>query len=412
MLRSILLRGSWLLGLAALGVAGTLSAQQVGDRVRLQSPQPTGVPAHPAAGDPRFVRWANGTEGRITAFDETSGWFQVAAAGREGWFTRRYLTVIAEEPEPDPGDEQLSYVVGTWNLEWLRNGASRGFPEYNFGGPRYGPRTDADYQAIAGVITRQLDARLLVLTEIGGRTGGGSDELDRLTGFLGNQWAYTIGSTGGAQRIAILFDSTAARPEECREIAVPPRRIQNADIFARDPVACVFRLLARDRTPMNDLWVVGVHLASGQHLAVNHDSAMAVLTRELRQLRGNGAFRAGERDVLIAGDFNASPYDRHVEDFWENLDTGTGGWQFTTLAPQHAADYPPTRLAGNPLYPRSQIDFVMASARSGGLVEQLVQLEARVHEELLAIGFNEFRRIYSDHLPVTVRILVVPDDDP
>lgn len=412
--RGVPRRWTLALGLAFVWLAGPLPAQQVGDRVALNSTQPSGVPAHPAAGDARFVRWANGTEGVIIAFDSVSGWFQVAAAGRDGWFTRRYLTILPEEPEPDPTDpaEQLSHVVGTWNLEWLRDGAGRGFPEYNLGGPRFGPRIDDDYRAIAEVITQTLDARILVLTEINGGPGGRSTELDRLTGFLGVQWTYVIGSTGGSQRVAILFDSTAALAEECRELTIPERRIQNKDIFARDPLVCAFRLLARDRTPMNDLWVVGVHLASGQHLAANHDTAMAVLGQALRQLQGSGAFRTGERDVLIAGDFNASPYDNHREVFWEELGHTPDGWQFTTLAPEDGEAYPPTRLAGNPLFPRSRIDYVMGSGRLAGLVEELVLLEARVHEELLEIGFEEFRRIYSDHLPVTVRIRVVPDGDP
>jgi hypothetical protein len=50
-------------------------------------------------------------------------------------------------------------------------------------------------------------------------------------------------------------------------------------------------------------------------------------------------------------------------------------------------------------------------SRDGGILDELVQWTAQVHTELLPTDFNEFRKHVSDHIPVTVRVKVVQDDD-
>jgi hypothetical protein len=123
--------------------AGTLAAQAVGDSVVLQASHSAGVPVHPAAGDPTYVRWPNGTEGRVTAIDSPTGWRKVRANGVTGWVIQRYLAlVVAEVEEPEaPANELLTYVIGTWNLEHFHDDVTRGFPEnaYPIPGPTYLP---------------------------------------------------------------------------------------------------------------------------------------------------------------------------------------------------------------------------------------------------------------------------------
>lgn len=388
-----------------------LHAQEVGDTVRLESSNPQGVPVHPAAGDMSYVRWANGTVATVTAIDPATGWFRVESAGNVGWVTRRYLTVIpGEPPEAEPENEILSYVVGTWNLEYLHNTRSRGFPEYIHGGPRYAPRTDADYQRIAQVVTTQLFAQILVLNEINGRGGTTrSDELDRLIGFLGLNWAYELTRSGRNQRVAILYDTQVVRRDGCVEIAVAEERLNRKDIFDKDPLACLFTFLDAGGQARNDVLVVGLHLASGQDRVRNHNRAMEVLRGRLQQAFADGTFPAGETDILIGGDLNASRYDNRIENFWEGYDAG--GFAFVTLSPADGTEYPGTRLAGVPLFPRSQIDYLIASGVTGGLAGDLVQSVGHVHLEVLVGGFDDFREHVSDHIPVTVRIRVVDDDD-
>lgn len=399
-----------------LALSGSVAAQQIGDRVRLESTNPDGVPVHPAAGDSSFVRWANGTIGQVSAIDNATGWFKVDSAGKNGWLTGRYLTVIPADPDvpapaaPTEGTELPTYVVGTWNLEHFHDGQTRGFPENTRHGPSYGDRTTSDYQRIAGIIKAQLSARILVLNEINGRSGTArSDEMDKLLAALGAGWQYELAQSGAAQRIAILFDTSAARKDKCVEISFPPQDIQGKDVFDRDPLACKFTFLAAGGQPKNDLIVVGLHLASGQDFAQNHNEAMRKLRLKLHDLLSDGTFPAGERDIFLGGDLNASRYDNKLEDFWEGYDSG--GFNFVTMSPEDGQEYFPTRLAGVPLLPKSQIDYLVASNQMGGLGGELVQLLGEVHGELLTGGFDDYREHVSDHLPVTARVRVVNDDD-
>jgi hypothetical protein len=113
-------------------------SQIVGNTVRLSSTNSQGVPVHPAAGDSSYVRWANGTTGLVTAVDPVTRWIQVTSAGNAGWVTRTYVTVLVpDDPDDDGGTELPTAVVGTWDLEWLKDGKSRGFPEDTQGGPTY-----------------------------------------------------------------------------------------------------------------------------------------------------------------------------------------------------------------------------------------------------------------------------------
>jgi endonuclease/exonuclease/phosphatase family metal-dependent hydrolase len=400
-----------LVAMCLSAVAMQSIAQQVGDNVVMSSANAAGVPVHPADGDNSYVRWPNVTTGKVMAIGAQSQWRRVESNGQSGWITVGYLTVQpASDTDPEePGNELQSYVVGAWNLEWFSNTASRGFPEKNQGGPSYGPRTDADYVTIAQTIRDRINAKILVLSEIRGATATRSDELDRLLQKLGGRWGYYLAPSSNPQRLAVLFDSSAVNCTRCIEIAVAEREIQSADIFDRDPLVCSFTFLDHTGTPRNDLLVVAVHLASGQGLNVNHDTAMAVLSRKLSAVTSDGTFSSSEKDVLIAGDFNASRYDNKTEIFWDN--TSPTSFKFKTWSPADGDDYPGTRLAGVPLLPTSKIDYIMISGRTGGLTDEIVEPSARVRIDLLPADFDLWREHQSDHIPVTVQIRIVADND-
>ena len=390
-----------------------VSAQEPGDRVVMRSTNAAGVPVHPADGDRRFVRWPNGSTGIVQEVGTERGWLRVTAAdGDEGWIVRRYLTVI-DEPDDEPGDgtEELALSVGAWNLEHFKVGASRGFPENGSGGPTYQPH-ERELDLIAGIIRDDLQAAILVLNEINGRSGSNpprSDEMDSLVSELGSGWAYELSESGRSLRIAILFNTTKVRRGACHEFEIPFQEVQSADISPRDPFACAFTFLSSDGSAQNDLVVIGVHLKSLQRLNRNHNAAMAALAARFPGAFDGDPFDASERDIVIAGDFNASRYDSREEDFWD--DFGGAQLDIDVLAPQNGSDYPPTRLRSVPLRPGSQIDYVMASSVSNGVGGDLVRSTAHVHHELLISPFEDFRRKASDHIPVTIRIRVGPDDD-
>lgn len=372
--------------------------QEPGDTVILESSNVAGVPIHPADGDKTFVRWPNGSGAKVL---ELGIWIHVETLnGDEGWVTNKYVSVVlTATPEPDI----LAYVVGSWNLEHFRNGAKRGFPENTNGGPTYDP-DERSLARIAEIIRDDIQAAVLVLNEINGLSGSDpprSNEMKALVKELGAGWEYVLSSDGGAQRTAILYDTFKVERGDCLEFGN----------FAgpRDHLGCLFTFLAPDGSLMNDLVVIGVHLKSGQSFNIVHNAEMSDLEGGIAVAFDGDPFPDAERDVVIAGDFNANLYDSRQEDFW----VGFAGQSFdiNVLAPADADDYSPTRLASVPLRPKSIIDYVMASGVSNGVADDLVLSTAHVHDELLSSPFEEFRRVASDHMPVTVRIRVTDDDD-
>ena len=305
--------------------------------------------------------------------------------------------------EASPAD---CYKVGAWNLENFSKNAQRGFPESTGGGPTYPPRTNVQYESIAKAIRDTLDAKVLVLNEVdGGRGQRTSQELDDLVHILGPSWRYVIGTTGGReqnQRLALLWDDSFASLDAHEEIAVPKKTVGGKDIFDRDPLAGRFTFLHAGQR-RNDLVVVALHLASGQSKTKNHDAAMHRLANELRRLRGHHqVLPEFESDILVAGDLNANAFDDDREEFFAQYRKA----RWTLLA--HAGNYPPTRLGGVPLKPRSTIDYILATLTPA----ELAQPSAKVWDELVEGGdFDAFRETYSDHFPVTVCVSIMPDYD-
>lgn len=309
------------------------------------------------------------------------------------------------------GKTDECYTVATWNLEYYSFSRTRGFPEYTRGGPTYPAREAQQRKAVAKAIRTGINAKIVVLNEIDGKgLENGLTILGDLVKSLGSAWKYRIGTEGRNQRIAVVWDSRFARLNAFKEIMVEEVTVDKKDIFERDPLLAHFTLL-KDGEPMNDLLVLGLHLASGQHMVLNHDAAMARLRRELKVLRGNDpVLPASEADILIAGDLNANAFDNHLEQFFE--DFNRGNWR--VLAKE--ASYPATRLSGVPLNYGDPIDYVLATAKSnefGGLLgEEVLETEAKVWTDLIEDGdFAKFREIYSDHLPVSVCVRLMKDTD-
>lgn len=306
------------------------------------------------------------------------------------------------------------YNVGTWNLEHFGFGKTRGFPENTRGGPTYQAHTSAHRDAIANVIKNKIDAKILVLNEINGRLNKrSSKELDDLRNRLGASWKYTIGLKGGrgdSQRVAILWDSKFARAEKINEIYIKKKIVNGGDIFNRDPLVGRFTFL-KNGTAMNDLVVVGLHLASGQGNAKNHDAAMYRLRGELRAIRGkDNLLPKFEDDIILAGDLNANAFKNPEERFFTTFNRGN--WR--VLAKK--SSYSGTRLKGVSLKIGDPIDYIIAtnkSARHSGLVgEELPRAQAKVWTSLISnSNYDKYRKTYSDHLPVSVCVKVMADND-
>lgn len=394
---------------------------RAGDRVQLRASSALGVPLHPAPGNNGVSsRLPDGAVAAVREVDRITGWIRVEHPAGAGWIVRRYVASLLSPtptapPSPSPGfaPDADELRIGAWNLEYFAEDKKRGFPENTRGGPTYPPRTREDLAYIAEVI-RRLNLRILVLSEVAGRrvsgrdgsTGIRSTMLDRLTEALGPEYAYEIAASGGAQRIALLWDRRAARLNRVCECAFDAPKVGGDALFARQPLIGHFTLLEAGAA-MNDLSVVGVHLAAGQENAQNHDEAMRRLTDTLERGGDAVCVPSGERDIVIMGDFNANRFDRWQESFWDTMERG----MWDVLADD--AGYPATRLSGVPLRLReSRIDYIIITDQPGGLQgEEIAMTTAEVHTELIGDAPEEFRRKASDHLPVTVRLKIMCDTD-
>lgn len=385
-----------------------------------------GIPLHRQVGvSSMFDRLPSGSTATIVELGAAphANWIKVRSADKEGWVIKSYVEAVrAAAPADDTGGgDGATYVIGCWNLEHFKRTSPRGFPENRSGGPTYEPRSRTQVQAIARVITEGLTAQLLVLNEISGRAGEDedgdqlpvSDELGDLVAELPAGWRYVIASSGEAQRVALLYNTATVDLIEVIEFEIPPRRIQEKDIFERDPLAAHVRLKSAGE-PRNDLVVVCIHLASGQDKNRNHDAAMeALLERLAESQRGGELGGESEHDIVIMGDYNANMFRGPAEQFFIDMDAPSGG-PWDVLA---AGGYPATRLSGVPLrLDRSQIDYVIASraaAERRGLMGEEIAEDATVHTELVDEqgGPDAYRRDLSDHLPVTVRVRLMADTD-
>jgi len=394
-----------------------------GDQVRLKASSTLGVPLHEEAGQTAVsARLPDGSIATVVKVASDGAWLQIQSGTTSGWVLAKYLQKASAPAGPSPVAEAdpnaaSSYVVGCWNLEWFDDAKTRGFPEDTEGGPTYPPRTQQNYEYIASII-QQIEAKILVLEEINGHEVNGGDEptsrskeLDRLLGILGKaRYDYIIGATGQQQRVAMLFDKQAVRLNEHGEMHLPNSNVNGSSLFAREPLVAHFTFMQHGQA-MNDLAVVGVHLASGQSKTKNHDKAMVAILKEIDKARHDEwVIPKDENDVLIAGDFNCNRFDSYKEAFWD--DAEHGAWDVL------AADtnsYPVTRLSGVPLAPESsRIDYIIVSKSPKGLAGQEITANvATVHTELLSdvAKPEDFRRQASDHLPVTVNVKVMQDDD-
>jgi endonuclease/exonuclease/phosphatase family metal-dependent hydrolase len=303
---------------------------------------------------------------------------------------------------------ETSYVVGAWNLEHFHEGAKRGFPEGTIRA-----RRDSDYQFIASLI-KQIDAKILVLEEINGELVDivddeegptevvRSPELDKLIGFLGDSYDYVIADSGGSQRIALLFDTKFVQLNEACETDFTNTEVQGKGLFDRQPLYGHFTFLENNQE-RNDLVVVGVHLASGQHLNRNHDQAMKRIVRELAEARAEGfCIPDDEFDVLIAGDFNANRFAGAKETFWNKMENS--GWD---VLGDDGDNYSATRLSGKPLgLKSSKIDYIIVSKGLAG--REVATQDPTIHTDLISTP-DQFRLKASDHLPITVKVKVTAD---
>lgn len=286
------------------------------------------------------------------------------------------LPVAAQAPTPP----MPLLRIGTWNLEFL--GAEGNFRN------NLPPRTDTDLQKI-GAKVRELGVAVLAVQEVCGET-----PLRKVAAGAGASWQCVLGTTGGwddgktSQQIGFLYDTAVVDLLFAEELLSLPREVEGVPIFHRVPVTAGFRVKATGF----DFRAVTVHLKAGQKPADAQKRRLEATFlygwfTELQQQANE------DEDRVLLGDFNCS-FGAEPEAILENA--GTLLWmQPATPAPtiMHFAD-PIDQVVVAPGFAEVRPDSLLVHGDYGGLDKEA------------------WRKIYSDHYPVTVAIDVSKDADP
>ena len=301
------------------------------------------------------------------------------------------------------------YRLGVWNIEKLSTKAMRGFPEHR-GREQFGPRTDEDLEKIATYLQDEIKPDCLILTEIDDDGQGStalkprSAQLDKVVEKMGDNWKYYLGRTGGDLRIGVLFngDRIKIKRRSMVNLPAPEFKVADEDVCDRDPFIVYLTFLDENGNEQNDLFLIGLHLKSGKSFIHNHMAAVAKVLGDLRSktVRTDlGLPPASEEDdYIIVGDCNDNAHKRtgfkYIFDYLE----GAG---YDHLGPDDNT-HPPTRVNG------SQIDhiFVSKNLLNNGIIEDSFKIHTVPEDQRL-----EYRKVYSDHFPVTVDLTAHEDED-
>ncbi|WP_444994755.1 endonuclease/exonuclease/phosphatase family protein [Aliikangiella sp. IMCC44359] len=290
-------------------------------------------------------------------------------------------------------------TVGVWNIENLSPTVKRGFPELR-GSKQHKPRSEEQLDKIANYIKNDLKASALMLTEIHGDQDqvsyNRSSQLDHIEENLGSNWKYWLGKSGGKQRIAFLYDTSIIEVIDIQELEVPPLKVQGTDIYHRDPLLAHIRF----KDGGNDLFMVGLHLKSVQTNVHNHMAAVSKLLGILSDTKGRKSYGlptlSEENEVIVMGDLNDSSHDDPNFKFIFDYFKGAG---YKHLG--DADNYPDTRVNG------SEIDHILVSKK---LKAEVVSGSFKVHT-VPDSQRKSYRKIYSDHFPITVALKTHEDTD-
>lgn len=304
------------------------------------------------------------------AKESAARWEAALAAVEAGRSEARTKAVQSAAARPGLAPLRL----GAWNLEFLGN---RSDP----------PRTDADMKAIAEFI-RGMGVQVLGVCEING--AGPLRELCRL---LGPQWKFAIGTSGqlgseGQIAPGVLWDDSRVEMLGAGELSSLREGTSSGTLFHREPVTATFR----DRAGGPDFRVIMVHLKAGRTPEDfdRRGGELKSLRAYLERLTGDAR---EDDDIVVFGDFNqdvSSPESRILEDgaFSRYLTRSGAGRSI--------------------IHFDRQIDNIVPL----GSFEEINERSFEIHNKQGLRDPEEWRRVYSDHFPVTVDLEAVSDDDP
>ncbi|MDC0833061.1 endonuclease/exonuclease/phosphatase family protein [Geitlerinema sp. CS-897] len=288
-------------------------------------------------------------------------------------------------------DEYLDII--TWNVRFFND-------------------LDPERVRIVRQIFEELNADIFVLQEVAeGSLDGIADELtQRGAGF----YETIYGLSGGDIRVAFLYDTEWVRattePEELFAEDSPTVQVGRVrkPVFPRYPLQTRFVALSAPGSPEPpfDFHLVGVHLKSQRdsrrgHRSEEQRTAAAKLLAEWLQNE------AVDEDVIIAGDWNASPFQSE----WEVLRNLEAAGQLRFANWNHDSEGSHFFSSGY----SSRLDFIAVTSQVEG-VETLQERSKVINWNLLLENGvsqslrEQLRSKISDHLPVLTRFYFTESD--
>lgn len=280
----------------------------------------------------------------------------------------------------------LSYVqpdlrLGAWNIKKLGHGPSK------------------DYSVVAAVINENFD--ILTVIEVMQKSGG-HPGYDSLRQELGASWAGLVTTVprpntaaGDAEFYAILYRSNTVRP--CKEGESLQYFQDNDgsptgtghDLFVREPAFACFETITGNGGKGWDFMLAAYHAtwADGDEKLIKEE--VMNLPRVFEAMR---QARPGEKDLLMAGDFNLTP------DVLDGLTTAAD----RTVGSGSTLNNKGARTKN--LYDHL---LVLDSQATGELVLPTQALDVRIK----ASSNKLFYKTISDHLPIMGRFVRDTVDD-
>lgn len=283
-------------------------------------------------------------------------------------------------PAPDEGSDQFFDLI-TWNIKFFNN-------------------RDPKRVTIISDILRELNADIFVFQEI--EYGALDVVAQNLIDAGAGLYKVAYGTTGGDQRVAIMYDTEWVRAsndikelffEERPTVEVEGRR---KEVFPRLPLAS--RFIVRAAGSPLDFNLVGVHLKSQRGGGGEQRQAAA------QRLVDYVENEASDEDVIIAGDWNADPNrpewqavrDLELEELIE----------FDSFNFTNAEDEGSHLTVGGR---RSKLDLIVVTDDAARAVAEKPNVVgwSILDDSSLSLTDQEVRKkiidTISDHLPVLVR---------
>ncbi|MBM3962802.1 MAG: hypothetical protein FJ306_13005 [Planctomycetes bacterium] len=285
----------------------------------------------------------------------------------------------AQQSAQPLAQKPVEFKVGTWNLEFL--GADGNFRN------NLPNRDDKDLAAI-GAKVRELGVCALAVQEV-------NDEapLRKVAAGAGSNWDCLLGTSGEwddkktAQRIGFIWNAAEVELLHCEELLHLPREFEGKPIFHRVPVTGVFR----HRPTSCDFRLVTVHLKAGrkpddEQKRRGESTLLAQWLDGLQQTDGE------DQDIVLLGDFNCT-YGTQPQQAFE---AGKLRRWLTHAQPA------PTIMH----FPEPIDQVVVADACT-----EIQRGSLAVDGDFDGMDKDAWRKVYSDHFPVTVTLRATGDDD-